>query len=388
MGDASTVMRDRTGIHRIVAFDFKAVLLSTNVGKGGCIFQEMLIPRNSAVRTRRKWCRMSHDQKTNTRLMSITQRIAYLVIFLYHLLGELFFKRKPVAPRVDQTGKVFVITGANTGIGKETAKQIGLMGAEKVYITSRNAQKGQKTIEELRSSNSKTHFEVIPLDLDSLASVETAAAELKKKEEKIDVLILNAGIGFYELGAKTADGYDQMYQSNHLGHHLLFERLLPLLRKASKPGKPSRVVVLSSAGHYLSSEEELSNMEISKKNSGFSQYSATKLMNLLFVRYMSKKYSPDIVFHGVHPGAVTSDFFEKFPQPMKWISRTITSYIYRTPQYGASTSVYVATHPDAEKSSGDYWGSNQRVKPHHLATNDKVAEKFMKISSSHLKLVA
>ncbi|PRP79888.1 hypothetical protein PROFUN_12377 [Planoprotostelium fungivorum] len=320
--------------------------------------------------------------------MSTIQRIINIFTFLYHLFGELIFKRKPVAPRVDQTGKVFVITGGNTGIGKETARQIGLMGAKKVYITARNMQKGQKAIEELKSSATKTQFEVIQLDLDSLASVESAAAELNKKEEKINVLILNAGIGFYPLGAKTADGYDQMYQSNHLGHHLFFERLLTLLRRASEPERPAKVVVLSSAGHYLSSEEDLSNVDEPKKKSEFSQYNATKLMNLLFVRYLSNKYSPEIIFQGVHPGAVLTDIFDKFPENVKWIAQNVMHNIYRSPEYGASTTVFAATNPEAEKKSGLYWSSNESVKPHYLALDDSVAEKFMKISYSQLKLAA
>jgi len=316
---------------------------------------------------------------TNT----IFESIFYLLVALYNTFIEMIFYSKLKAPKSDISGQVFVITGGNAGIGKDIARQILDMNPKKVYITSRSAERGQKALNELKAATGKDNIEVLSLNLDSLASVKKAAEELKKKEEKIDNLILNAGIGFYKKGL-TEDGYDIMYQSNHLGHHLFLELLLPNLRAAAKPGHPARVQLTSSTAHFGATESSLSKMETTA--SGMTQYSNTKMMNLLMVRYYSKKLSPDVVVHGIHPGGVDSDFTQKFPEKMAKYGKMITSKAFRTVESGAATSVFVATHPDAGKITGRYWSNMQTLAPHRIATDDIVMNRYMTRSFEEIKI--
>jgi len=301
---------------------------------------------------------------------------------LRNTVVEIFHHRMK-APKSDVSGQVFVITGGNAGIGKDIARQVLLMNPKKVYITSRSAERGQKALQELRTATGKDNVEVLSLDLNSFASVQKAAEELKKKEPKIDVLILNAGVGYSDAGSKSQDGYDAMYQSNHLGHHLFFELLLPNVRAASQPGKPARVQLTSSAAHYFASEGTLAQMETGL--TGMSQYGNTKMMNLLMVRYYSKKYS-DIVINGVHPGGVASEFGDKFPPLAQKILKPAAQKLFRTVESGAATSVFVATHPSAANVTGKYWSNMYTLAPHRIAEDDKIAEKYMNISFQEIKM--
>jgi len=313
--------------------------------------------------------------------MSIIERVYYLFVFFFNTLVEIYY-HKMKAPKSDVSGQVFVITGGNAGIGKDAARQILLMNPKKVYITSRNPERGQKAIDDLKKATGKDNVELIILNLDSFASVEKAAEEIKSKEEQIHCLILNAGIGHVEKGSRTENGFETMYQSNHLGHHLFFELLLPNVRAAAKPGKPARVQLTSSAGHFLVTEDNLSKMETTAEE--MTQYSNTKAMNILMATYYSKRLSPDVVINAVHPGAVASEFLEKFP--FKNLARPIVRTIFRTVESGAATTVFVATHPSAGQVTGKYWSNMQVLGAHRIATDDKIAEKYMKKSFDEIKL--
>jgi len=313
----------------------------------------------------------------------ILETIYYLFVAVFNFAVEIYHHRLRT-PKSDVTGQVFVITGGNAGIGKDIARQIALMNPKKVYITSRSVERGNKALAELRTATGKNNLELLILDLNSFASVKKAAEELKSKEDKINVLVLNAGLGFTQTLSRTQDGFDEMYQSNHLGHHLFFELLLPNIQAAGTADRPSRVVLTSSTMHYLATEDTLAAMETNGQ--GTPQYSATKLMNLLMVRYYSKRLGPQVVIHGVHPGAVASDFIDKFPESYRKFSKPVISFLFRTVEAGAATNVFVATHPSAGKTTGKYWSNNSIFPPHRIATDDKVAEKFMNISFDEIKI--
>jgi len=236
-------------------------------------------------------------------------------------------------------------------------------------------------VKELRAATGRDNIEVVVLDLNSFASVQQAAEELKSKEEQIDVLVLNAGVGHYE-NEKTTDGYDLMYQSNHLGHHLLLELLLPKIKAAYKPNDPARVVVLSSDGHYFTTEYSLSKVE---EGGTPQQYPNTKFLNVLFTRYMSKKLAPQVVVNALHPGTVASDFISKFPPTTQKIANIILKPVVRHVEVGAATSVFVATAPSAGQVTGQYWANMKVTTPHRLARDDRLAATYMERSYAQIK---
>ncbi|PRP87902.1 hypothetical protein PROFUN_02639 [Planoprotostelium fungivorum] len=287
--------------------------------------------------------------------MGLLENVCYFFLFFYEILTEIYHKNI-IARKIDQSGKVFVITGGNTGLGKETARQIGLMNPKKIYITSRNEERGRKAIKELQESTGLSCFECIPLDLESFTSVDKAATLLKEKEKTIDVLILNAGVGNYKPGSKTVDGYDSI--------------LSPNLKAASKKGEPARVVVLSSLAHFMATEHSLTKMESGDINTA-QQYGNTKMMNILFVKYLNKRHSPDIIFNAVHPGTVDTEFLWKFPKMVQLLFRPAFQTVLRDVQHGASTTVHVATSLEAGKISGEYWSNMMVKRPHFVATEKK-----------------
>ncbi|MBW2255631.1 MAG: SDR family NAD(P)-dependent oxidoreductase, partial [Deltaproteobacteria bacterium] len=143
----------------------------------------------------------------------------------------------------DLTGKLAVVTGANSGIGFETARALALHGA-RVVLACRNPQKGEEAVARLRSESSEARVEFLQLDLSSLASVSDFASALNQRFDWLDMLVNNAGVMMPPHGT-TEDGFELQFGTNHLGHFALTGRLLPLLR--ATPG--ARVVTVSSVVH-------------------------------------------------------------------------------------------------------------------------------------------
>ncbi|KAK0538359.1 hypothetical protein OC842_001335 [Tilletia horrida] len=273
---------------------------------------------------------------------------------------------------VDLTGKVAIVTGTSPGgIGAETARQLAIHGA-KVYLASRNEQKNQKTVEEITQSSpvGKTLLlETLKLDLSDLAAVRKAADEFKTREERLDILVLNAGIMGcpYSL---SKDGFETQFQTNHLAHFLFAKELLPALEAgATASGHPSRVISLTSIGHRFErlypfasvsfETRELVNRKFGPSVMGnFVRYSQAKLANLLFAREWNRRIGRPgggkVMAAAVHPGVIRSNLYMYTPGGSLMLRGMLPT------ADGALSSLYVATSPDLETENswdvyrGDY----------------------------------
>ena len=198
--------------------------------------------------------------------------------------------------------KTVLITGANSGIGKATAIELAAKGYQIVFI-ARNPEKAEAVKNEIISSSGNSNVDFIIGDLLSLPEVRKCAEIFKEKYQKLDVLINNAGVCLPERKI-TGDGFEHMFQINHLSHFLLTNLLLDLLKKRDEP----RIINVSSGG-YKAGKFDPENLQSEKKFGSFSTYCDTKLLNILFTFELAEKLKgTGITVNALHPGVVRTNF--------------------------------------------------------------------------------
>jgi NAD(P)-dependent dehydrogenase (short-subunit alcohol dehydrogenase family) len=246
----------------------------------------------------------------------------------------------------DQTGRVAIVTGANSGIGYETALALARKGA-RVILACRDPGRGSDAERRLRAAAPSADVRFAPLDLGSLGSVADFAKRVEGEETKLDVLCNNAGVMVPPYG-KTADGFELQFGTNHLGHFALTGRLLPLLRRAKAP----RVVAVSSTAHRMGGIDFDDLQWERRKYSPWRAYGASKLANLLFARELARRMEArgePLVAAGAHPGATQTNL-----QQHSGFSRVAVALFSQAPPGGALPTLYAATAPDVK--GGDYFG--------------------------------
>ncbi|KAF4433167.1 hypothetical protein F53441_13768 [Fusarium austroafricanum] len=253
------------------------------------------------------------------------------------------------------TDKVILITGANQGLGLETARALHATGAT-VYITARSPKKIEQGIKDILSwPGSKSNAPVygIELRLDSLESVRAAARSFFEKSTKLNVLILNAGV-MATPEEKTEDGFERQFGTNHLGHFLFFQLLKPALLAATTPSFQSRVVSLSSKAHRLGGIrwDDL-NFEKEKYNPWLA-YAQSKTANIYFATELERRYK-DQGLHAlsVHPGPILTNLGRYIGLGNVDLSGPI-KFQLMTPAQGAATTVYAAVGKEWEGRGGKY----------------------------------
>ncbi len=198
-------------------------------------------------------------------------------------------------------GKNVVITGGNTGIGKETALGLAMRGA-KVYIACRDMKKGQLAVDEICAKSDNKNVFIMKLDLASCESIRQFSREYRKKEDTLHLLILNAGVMLTPY-VKTAEGFELQFGVNHLGHFYLTHLCLDLLKRSA----PSRVVVVSSLA-YIPGSLDFNDMQWVKKYNPYLSYCRSKLANIMFARELGKRVAEDrVTVVSLHPGTVYTE---------------------------------------------------------------------------------
>jgi NAD(P)-dependent dehydrogenase (short-subunit alcohol dehydrogenase family) len=274
-------------------------------------------------------------------------------------------------------GKLVLITGGNTGIGKETAVALAGMGAHVVF-TARDAQKGQDALAEIATRSGRDDVEVMALDLASLASVRAFAAAFAEGHGELDVLVNNAGL---VLGSRTEteDGYETTFQVNHLGHFLLTQLLRPQL----VAGSPARVVNVSSDAHKQARRGlDFDDLQSERSYRSFPVYGKTKLANILFTRELARRWDDTgVTTNALHPGFVASRFGRD--GDTGWLGSLalpLSKPFALTPEQGAQTSVYVASAPELDGVTGGYWVKSAPASPTKAAQDDDAARRLWEVS--------
>ena len=255
----------------------------------------------------------------------------------------------------DLTGKVVIVTGGNSGVGYEAAKEFARKGAQTI-LACRSIQKGQAAIDLIRKDIAAAPAEIMQLDLASLASVRSFAKTFKSKFERLDILVNNAGIMWLPDG-KTEDGYERHFGTNHLGHFALTGLLIDHLQKT--PG--SRVVTVSSIGHR-SGVMDFDDLMFERGNDNQRQevYGRSKLANLLFTYELQRRLEflqSNVMAIASHPGMSNTNLLGKPESP--WFFRLVmplAGIMVQSAGMGALPTLRASVDPDAK--GGQYYGPN------------------------------
>lgn len=274
-------------------------------------------------------------------------------------------------------GKVFLITGGNTGIGKATAALLARTGAQVVF-TSRSEEKGERALADIRRESGNQNVACMRLDLASLASIREFAAAFLAKYTRLDVLVLNAGL-MVGSRTETADGFEMTFGVNHLGHFALTGLLLGRLKES----EPARIVVVSSDAHRAARGGlDFADLQARAGYNMWTAYGRSKLANLLFTLELAERLrGSGVTVNAVHPGTVASEFGSAddtsgvFGFLMK-----LSRWAMISPEKGALTSVHVASAPEGAEVSGRYFVRCKQVRPSRAALDRGAALRLWEVS--------
>ena len=259
----------------------------------------------------------------------------------------------------DLPGRTFLVTGANTGIGRATAANLAGRGG-KVFVACRSAEKGRAAAAEIAAVTGNDAVCFLPLDLADLASVRDCAAEFLARGEPLHVLINNAGVG----GARglTKDGFELGFGINHLGHFALTAALLDCLAASA----PARVVTVASDAHYRARGIDFEAVRRpTASRTGLREYAVSKLSNVLFSAELARRtQGRGITTYALHPGVVASDIWRRVPWPV----RPLMKMRMLSTEQGAATSLYCATAPELAEASGRFYDDCRERAPSAVAT--------------------
>jgi NAD(P)-dependent dehydrogenase (short-subunit alcohol dehydrogenase family) len=250
----------------------------------------------------------------------------------------------------DQTGRTAVITGANTGLGYETAAALAGRGA-RVVLGVRNLEKGRQAVARIAAATPGAEVELQELDLTSLESVRAAAAQLRSGHDRIDLLINNAGV-MHTPKSTTKDGFELQFGTNHLGHFaftgLLLDRLLPVAG--------SRVVTVSSIGHRIRAAIHFDDLQWDRRYSRVGAYGQSKLANLLFTYELQRRLAPHgtTIAVAAHPGGSNTELMRNLPRPITAASALLVEPLMQGADLGALPTLRAATDPGV--LGGQYFG--------------------------------
>jgi retinol dehydrogenase 12 len=277
------------------------------------------------------------------------------------------------------TGQVAVITGGNSGIGKETAAALAGMGAQ-VIIAARNPKKAAAAITEIEKRVPEAKLEHLPLDLASFASVRAFTDAFNARFDHLDVLVNNAGLTLNKRKV-TEDGHETQFQVNHLSHFLL----TGLLHDRLSAAPAGRVVNVSSTAHTVARDGlDFSDLDWEqRKYHGFRVYCASKLANVLFTREFARRYDDTkLTANAVHPGFVGSNFAREGDMGFFiGLGMLVARPFAISNATGARTSIYLASSPDVDGISGEYFYQNQVAKPSNVALDAASAERLWDMSA-------
>lgn len=293
---------------------------------------------------------------------------------------------------LDLTGKTFIVTGGNSGIGLVTVEQLAKQGAQ-VVLACRRPAEGERARADIAARGAKGSVEVAALDLSSLTSVRAFAAAFLAQHRQLHGLVNNAGIMNAPAG-KTQDGFESQLGTNHLGHFLLTELVLDALSAAA----PSRVVILSSCFHDVAmgrkGHVDFEDLQFERrKYDGWEAYAQSKLANLLHARQLGKRLAGSgVTVASVHPGWVRTNLMRS-SMPV-WVQDYLLRPVLQLagmiePWEGAQTTLFALLSPDVPKHNGAYFSQLGRyrdksanrggwplVSPNPEANDDAVAARL------------
>jgi len=261
--------------------------------------------------------------------------------------------------------KMCIVTGANSGIGKETALGLAQMGA-RVIMVCRNAEKGKAALEEIRRESGSSQVDLLIADMSSQASVRVLADRIQQKYPRLDVLVNNAG-GATPARTLSADGIEMTLAANYLGPALLTLLLLDLL----KAGAPSRIVNVSSS-ESQDARLDMNDLQFERRKYGaVAAYRQSKLLMNAFTFELARRLAgTGVTANCLHPGMVATNIWSA-TLIGKLIMAVVKPFMLNSKQ-GAAVSLYLATSPEVAQVSGEYFVKSKPAKSNPLSRDPKL----------------
>lgn len=275
------------------------------------------------------------------------------------------------------TGKICLVTGANSGIGFETAKALAKMGAH-VVMACRNEAKARVAQQDIINDSKNPDVDLLIVDMSSLDSVRELAQTIKKNYQRLDVLINNAGVMLAKKQL-SADGYEMQYAVHQLGPFLLTHLLLDLLKASASSSSSARIINVSSKLHSMANIE-FDNLQAEKKFGFLKTYGMSKLALLMFTYSLAERLKGSgVTVNALHPGVIGSNLGN---------TPGFIKIFMKSPKRGAETSVFLASSPSVENVSGKYFSNCKPVNSSKASYNAEVAEKLWQLSAQQVGLNA
>ncbi|XP_072178914.1 retinol dehydrogenase 11-like [Diadema setosum] len=274
-------------------------------------------------------------------------------------------------------GKTVIITGANAGIGRETAVDLATRGA-RVIMACRNPTKAQAALAEVRQRSGSDNVVFKQVDTSDLKSVRAFADQILKEEDRLDILINNAGIG----GARmmlTPEGFELVMATNHVGHFLLTMTLTDLLKKSA----PSRIINVSSLAHTWYTDQP--GMEFSNKSGagldGIQFYIRSKLANVIFSKELGRRLvGTGVSAYSLHPGAIYTSIWPTDKLWLYYFLRPLLWLCLLSEKDGAQTTIHCAVDESVTQHSGGYFSNCQLAKESEFANDMALTKQLWDVS--------
>eukprot|EP01080_Neovahlkampfia_damariscottae_P003645 gene3645-6461_t len=262
---------------------------------------------------------------------------------------------------VDLTGKTIIVTGSNTGIGRESARVLALRGAN-VIMACRDTKKMDNAIKEMLEENKDLKLTGMALDLGDSKSIDAFVEAFLKLDLPLHILLNNAGVMGVKERWTTKDGFEYQIGINHLGHFRLTMKLLPLMVETAKKDKEGRIINVSSTGHTMGEKRILFEdiyMEKEGAYTPFKSYAQSKLANILFSYELNRRMEElniPITVNCLHPGVIATELVRDlgYNETFMSIGMTLGSLFMKSIPQGAATSVFACAHPELKSKGGLY----------------------------------
>jgi NAD(P)-dependent dehydrogenase (short-subunit alcohol dehydrogenase family) len=269
--------------------------------------------------------------------------------------------------------KICIVTGANSGIGKATAKELALQGAT-VILVCRNKEKGTLALQEIKALSKNDSVELLIADLSSQKEIRLLADKIRKKYPKIHVLINNAG-AVHDKRTETVDKIETTFATNHLAYFLLTSLLLDNLKSAPK----ARIINLASEAQRTG-KINFDDLNLKSDFSAIKSYSQSKLANVIFTYELARRLKDtNVTANCVHPGLVRTNFGKDLNGVFKGIIVLMKPFM-RKSEKGAETVVWLASSPNVEGITGKYFTDKKEIKSNEMSYDPEVAKQLWLVS--------
>ena len=276
-------------------------------------------------------------------------------------------------------GKICLVTGSSSGIGKVTARELARMGTT-VVMVCRNRAKGEAAQKEIQEATGSDRVDLLTADLASMADVRRVANDFRQKYTQLHVLIHNAG-GVNSQRKLTPDGYETTFAANYLAPFLLTELLLDVLKASA----PARIVNVSSTAHTRG-KIDFADLQGEKSYGSWKAYGQAKLALILYTYELARQLQgTGVTVNALHPGVIASNFDQGMDSFTRLGWKLITPFLSSVDQ-GAQTTLYLATSPQVEGVSGKYFSNRKETRSSSRSYDEATRQRLWQISEELIQV--